>query len=160
VWWLVSPQNPLKPVAGMAPFAARFEGAAKLAAANRGIVATALEGELGTRYSVDTVAALKRAFPRHSFVWLMGADNLAQLPLWKDWTRLFALVPIAVFDRAPYAFPALTGAAAARFARDRHPMRDARRLAAMRPPAWIFFRTPLHPASATALRQNRGGTTS
>jgi nicotinate-nucleotide adenylyltransferase len=160
VWWLVSPQNPLKAAKGMADLAARIAGAEAVAGRHVGIVVTGLEAELGTRYTVDTLGALKRALPCRSFVWLMGADNLAELPRWKDWTRIFTLVPIAVFDRAPYSFPALTGAAAARFARFRLHQRNARRLADNRPPAWIFFRTPLHPASATAIRTARGGKTS
>jgi len=153
VWWLVSPQNPLKPERGMARYADRIAGARKLA--RDGIVVSEIELALGTSYTVDTLAAVKRKFPRNRFVWLMGADNLAQLPRWKDWARIFTLVPIAVFDRAPYSFPALTGMAAARFARFRHNPRSAPHLAEARPPAWIFFRTPLHPASATAIRAKR-----
>jgi nicotinate-nucleotide adenylyltransferase len=155
VWWLVSPQNPLKPEAGMAPFARRLAGAERLARRHARLRAVDVEARLGTRYTADTLAALTRAFPRARFVWLMGADNLAQLPAWRRWGRIFELVPIAVFDRAPYSFRALAGAAAKRFARFRRPERDADRLAGMKPPAWIFFRTALHPASATALRAKR-----
>jgi nicotinate-nucleotide adenylyltransferase len=155
VWWLVSPQNPLKPVKGMAPFADRLAGARHIAP--RFVTVSDIEARLGTRYTVDTLAALKRAFPAVDFVWLMGADNLLQLPRWRDWPRLFALVPIAVFDRDAYLFPALASVAAKRFARFRRGPNEARRLAHMRPPAWTIFRTPLHPASATELRQKRGG---
>jgi nicotinate-nucleotide adenylyltransferase len=150
IWWLVSPQNPLKARRGMASYAARLEGARRLAP-TRTIVSD-IEAKLGTRYTVDTLAALQRSFPSLRFVWLMGADNLIQLPRWKNWTRIFVLVPIAVFDRAPYSFTALSGPAARRFAKSRRTERDAGRLAELKPPAWIYFRTPLHPASATALR--------
>ena len=155
LWWLVSPQNPLKPIKGMAPFVERLGQARRVAP--RFVTVSDIEARLGTRYTVDTLAALKRAFPAVDFVWIMGADSLLQLPLWRDWTRIFALVPIAVFDRAPYLFPALSGAAAKRFARYRRSPNEARGLAHMRPPAWIVFRTPLHAASATALRQKQGG---
>jgi nicotinate-nucleotide adenylyltransferase len=155
VWWLVSPQNPLKPVKGMAPLAERLAGARRIAP--RFVTVTDIEVRLGTRYTVDTLAAVRRSFPAADFVWLMGADNLLQMPRWRDWPRIFAMVPIAVFDRDPYLLPALSGAAAKRFARFRHGRVEARRLARMRPPAWIAFRTPLHPASATALREKRGG---
>ena len=49
IWWLVSPQNPLKPVAGMAPFAERLEQAAEIAAADRRIRVTDIEARLGPR---------------------------------------------------------------------------------------------------------------
>jgi nicotinate-nucleotide adenylyltransferase len=157
VWWLVSPQNPLKPAADMAPFAERLSGAERVARGHAGIRVTDIEARLGTRYSVDTLEALVRAFPAARFVWLIGADNLVQLPRWRRWTRIFELVPVAVFDRAPYSFVALAGMAAKRFRRRRMRQRDAGRLAESAPPAWVYIRMRLHPASATALRARRLG---
>ncbi len=84
VWWLVSPGNPLKPREGMAPLAARLGSAIAMARRAR-IVPTAIERELGTRYTVDTLRKLRRRYPRHRFIWLMGSDNLAQLHRWRDW---------------------------------------------------------------------------
>ena len=78
VWWLVSPQNPLKPAAGMAPLADRLASARRVAAAERHIQVGDLETGLGTRYSADTIRALKRCYPQTHFIWLMGADNLQQ----------------------------------------------------------------------------------
>ena len=79
VWWLVSPQNPLKEKDGMAPLAEREAVAAAVADHPR-IAVSSLETGLGTRYTIDTVQALKQRFPAADFVWLMGADNLRQLP--------------------------------------------------------------------------------
>ncbi len=151
VWWLVSPQNPLKPVAGMAPFGERFESARRAARHPR-IKASDLEHKLGTRYTADTLRALKRHFPRQRFVWLMGADNLQQIVDWQNWPRIFTELSIAVFDRPSYSCKALAGKAAIRFRRCRLRSRDARLLADRKPPAWVFLHTPLHPASATAIR--------
>jgi nicotinate-nucleotide adenylyltransferase len=155
VWWLVSPQNPLKPVAGMGPFALRLEAARGVAAGHRRIVVSDLESGLGSRYTADTLAALRRRFPRRRFVWLMGSDNLLQLRRWERWTEIFRGVPIAVFDRASYSLQALAGLPARRFAGRRLPPAGARRLAEAPPPAWIFFHGPLHPASATRIRTER-----
>src|SRR6188508_1269897 len=94
VWWLVSPGNPLKPKAGMAPLATRVRSAQEQAR-RAPIKVTAIERELGTVYTVDTLRALKRRFPRRRFVWLMGADNLAQFHLWKDWREIAHEMPIA-----------------------------------------------------------------
>ena len=151
VWWMVSPQNPLKPSAGMASFEDRLNGARALAR-HPDIVVTDIETRLGTRYTADTLVKLKMCFPRTHFVWLMGADNLAQISDWQRWTKIFNLVPIAIFDRAPYSFDALAGKAAHAFARFKLRNRDARSLVEKKPPAWIFFHTRLHPASATSIR--------
>ncbi len=151
VWWVVSPQNPLKPSADMASFEDRLAGARKLAR-HPDILVTDIEARLGTRYTADTLVKLKMCFPRTHFVWLMGADNLAQISQWQRWTRIFNLVPIAIFDRAPYSFDALAGKAAHAFARFKLRNRDARSLVERKPPAWIFFHTRLHPGSATSIR--------
>ena len=151
VWWLVSPQNPLKPRAGMAPLDRRLADA-RATAGDRRVVVTDLESRLRTTYTFDTIRALLRRYPRTRFVWLMGADNLAQIPQWYRWQEIFHTVPIAIFDRASYSFRALGGLAAERFWSCRKTPREAGLLADMRPPAWIYFRTRAHPASATALR--------
>ncbi len=155
VWWLVSPQNPLKPARGMAPLAERVAAARALACHPR-IVVSDIEAELGTRYTVDTVAALRRRYPRTRFVWIMGADILIEIPRWKDWPRLFASLPVAIFDRPSYASRALAGVAAQRFGRFRRPEAAAIRLAEEAPPAWLFLHTPVNLASATAIRARRG----
>ena len=74
-----------------------------------------IERRLGTRFTVDTLRALARRYPGYRFVWLMGADNLVQLPKWRNWTGFMSLVPVAIFDRAPYSYDALAGQAARRF---------------------------------------------
>jgi nicotinate (nicotinamide) nucleotide adenylyltransferase/ribosome silencing factor RsfS/YbeB/iojap len=153
VWWMVSPQNPLKPAAGMAPFADRLEQAQQVAAGYKRIRVTDFENRLGgSHYTADTLKRLTRRFPRLRFVWLMGGDNLVQLPRWAHWTEIFRTVPIAVFDRPSYSQRALAGDAARRFARNRVPESAARRLAETKPPAWVFFHTRLDPTSATRLR--------
>lgn len=154
LWWLVTPQNPLKPVRGMTPLPARLAAARALARDPR-IRVTDIEKRLGTRYTIDTIRALKRRFPRAHFVLVIGADNFAQMPAWRGWTRLMAEVPVAVFDRPSYSDLALDGAAADRFARQRIDPEQARDLAYRKPPAWVFFRTALHPSSSTALRLRR-----
>lgn len=154
LWWLVTPQNPLKPVRGMAPLPARLASARALARDPR-IRVTDIEKRLGTRFTLDTVRALKRRFPRAHFVLVIGADNFIQMPKWRGWTRLMREVPVAVFDRPSYSDSALDGAAAERFARRRIDPEQARGLAYRKPPAWVFFRTALHPSSSTVLRQRR-----
>lgn len=156
VWWLVSPQNPLKPLDGMGKLADRLARARAVAAHPR-IVVSDIETQLGTRYTVDTLAALKARFTGTKFVWLMGADNLCQVPRWRHWTRIFDSVPVAIFPRHPYSTSALGGKASRRFAIARADARQAGGLADLTPPVWVFLDVPLHPASATAIRQGLDG---
>ena len=156
VWWLVSPQNPLKPIAGMAPFSARFEEARRVAAGHKRIVVSDLENRLGgAHYTADTLTILHERFPRLRFVWLMGGDNLVQIRHWQHWKQIFKTTPIAVFDRPFYSSKALAGLAPRRFWRRRVPISAARRLAEMEPPAWVFFHSRLDPTSATMIRSGR-----
>jgi len=155
VWWLVSPQNPLKATAGMAPFATRFASAGAAAKGERRIVVSDIEQRLGTTYTADTLAQLRHRYPRLDFVWLIGGDNLAQIPRWQRWTEIFEHMPIAVFDRPGTAHRALAGAAAQRYAKARIAPGRARRLASMAAPAWVFFPTRLDPHSATEIRARR-----
>lgn len=156
VWWLVSPQNPLKPAEGMGTLEGRLARARAVAARARGrIRVSPIETAFGTQHTVDTIRALKPRFPGRKFVWLMGADNLIQLPKWKGWQALFGLVPIAVFPRPSYSLRALDSRAAAMFAPHRKKGKGAAgSLADKKPPAWVFLDIRNHSASATRIREN------
>ena len=154
VWWVVSPQNPLKSAQGMASFAERMASAKAMADHPR-IRVTDIERKLGTRFTADTLRKLVTRFPSCRFVWLMGADNLAQISSWRDWTRIFHHTPIAVFDRPTYTIKALTSLAARRFRRSRRREAALKTLAATPAPAWVFVHHRLNPISATQIRAER-----
>ena len=154
VWWLVSPQNPLKAEAGMAPLATRL-ASARAAARHPRIRPLAIEPQLGTRYTVDTVAALRRRHPRARFIWLMGADNLAQFHRWRDWRRIARLVPIAVFGRPGYIGAALTAPAMGWLRRFRRSRARVRHWTEWRLPAIVILDIRLSALSATAVRAAR-----
>jgi nicotinate-nucleotide adenylyltransferase len=154
VWWLVSPQNPLKSGDGMEPLATRVARARQIAHHPR-IRVEAPELLLGTRYTLDTVRALRRLYPHARFVWLMGADILPQLVEWQGWRELFAAIPIAAFARPGWSYAALQSAAPRAFARCRLRAEQARLLASCEPPAWCFIPSRLDSHSATAIRAVR-----
>ena len=133
----------------------RMASAQGIAAADPRIVVTDIESGLNTRYTTNTLRALLVKFPRVHFIWLMGADNLEQIPRWEKWASIFHMVPIAVFDRATYSYRALASKAAHRFRRFRVADRGATGAVTRRPPAWVYFHTPLHPASSTDIRARR-----
>jgi len=151
IWWLVSPGNPLKEDRGNAPFAVRFASARKQAL-RLPIRVTAIERTLGTRYTVDTLAALRRRYPRDRFIWLMGADNLAQFHRWRDWRTIARRVPIAVAQRSGYDGRAHAARAMGWLRRFVRPAGQARHWTKWRLPALVLLNMPPDPTSATALR--------
>lgn len=154
LWWLVTTGNPLKNAA--APLADRMLAAGKLARHPR-IEIVSLEAQLGSPFTADVLAFLKRRYPRVRFVWVMGADAFADLHRWRDWRRIMRLVPIAALDRPCYRFAALSGPAAQAFARFRVDEADARVMTMQRAPAWTLLTLPLSDLSSTGLRERRGG---
>lgn len=151
VWWLVSPGNPLKPEAGMAPLAARLASAERIARASK-IRPTAIEARLGTRYTVDTLRALKRRYPDHKFIWLMGADNLLQFDRWRDWRGIARAMPIAVIARPGYNRAARASAAMGWLRRFVRPASQRKSWTTWRPPALVLLRFRPDPTSATRIR--------
>jgi nicotinate-nucleotide adenylyltransferase len=153
VWWLVSPGNPLKAGAiDMAPLSARVRSAQK-AARRSPIRVTAIERELKTRYTVDTLTALVRRYPNRRFIWLMGGDNLGQFHRWRAWRRIARLMPIAVIARPGYTGAAHANRAMGWLREFVHPARHAKHWTGWRPPALVQLRFRPDKTSATALRR-------
>ena len=155
VWWLVTPGNPLKDQDGLRDLNERTAAARKMASDPR-IDVSCLESVIGTRYTVDTISYLRRRASGLRFVWIMGADNLAQFHRWQNWRRIASEVPMAVIDRPPQSFRALAAPAAQALARYRLPENQAGRLADQRPPAWVFLTGMKLNLSSTGLRNPDG----
>lgn len=170
-WWLVSPGNPLKDAKEMASFEVRLAKARDVAQADRRITVSDFEMVFRRRidpglrrchggrddkvYTIDTLRRLKQRYPQHQFIWLMGADNLAQFHRWKGWEKIFTLVPIAVVDRSPFAVRALHSKAAARFSRFRQKAGHFT-ITGGKMPRWSYLFLKTHPLSATSLRKRLG----
>lgn len=154
VWWLVTPGNPLK-AHGPAPLAQRLAAARAMMDHPR-VVITDLERALGTRYTAETLERLQSAYPGVRFVWLMGADNLADFHRWDRWQSIMAHVPVGVIARPGQRIAARTSPAAARFERYRLRGREAARLAGATPPRWCFVNVPLDASSSTEIRAKGG----
>jgi nicotinate-nucleotide adenylyltransferase len=112
-----------------------------------------VERELGTRYTVDTLKRLQRRWPRRRFVWLMGADNLAQFARWKDWRGAARRMPIAVVARPGYDASALASPAMAWLGRYRESAASLRYRTRWSAPALVLLRFDPDRRSATAIRQ-------
>ena len=153
VWWLVSPQNPLKTRSETLDYTVRIRAASALVKSHKKIVISDIENELHTTYTIDTLRALKQKFPRTNFVWLMGQDNLKSIHLWKAWRKIFLYVPIAVFLRSGYSISRVQGVAEATFAKAKLPLASAEDLAVTKPPAWVVLDNMLNPLSASQIRR-------
>jgi nicotinate-nucleotide adenylyltransferase len=155
IWWIVTPGNPLKDPGELASTAARVAEARRLASHPQ-IDVTSFEEEIGARYTIDTLAFLRRRFPGTHFVWIMGADNLATFHRWRGWRSIAQLMPIAVIDRPGWTLRATHSRAAAALTFARVEEENAATLADRSPPAWVFLHGPRSFLSSTALRrQNR-----
>lgn len=155
IWWLVSPGNPLKEGRALHALRDRLSAAGKVARHPR-IEVSCLETVIGTRYTVDTISYLRRRCSGARFVWIMGADNLAQFNRWEGWRSIADMVPIAVIDRPPDSFRALSSVAAHTLARYRVSEQDAGTLANRRAPAWTFLTGLKSHLSSTRLRNPDG----
>lgn len=150
VWWLVSPGNPLK-AQGPAPMAERLARARAILSDPR-VEITDLEARLGTRHTAETLRRLMAIYPGVRFVWLMGADNLAQFHHWRDWEWIMRHVPVGVFARPGVRLAARGARAAEEYARFRVPAEAAALLPRATPPAWCFVNVPMSSLSSSAIR--------
>lgn len=151
-WWLVSPGNPLKPKKDMAPLPARL-ASAKAQARRSPIKATAIERDLGTVYTVETLRKLVARYPKNRFIWIMGADNLLQFHHWKRWREIARMMPIAVIARPGYDAHAIAGPAMAWFRRFVRRPDQRHHWTKWSTPALVFLRFRPDPRSATAIRR-------
>jgi nicotinate-nucleotide adenylyltransferase len=135
----------------MAPLAARLASAKRMAR-RAPIRATAIESQLATRYTVDTLRKMVRRYPHRDFIWIMGADNLAQFHQWRRWRDIARMMPIAVIARPGYDDDALAAPAMAwlrRFVRRPGQVHD---WTSWRAPALVLLRFRPDPRSASAIR--------
>jgi nicotinate-nucleotide adenylyltransferase len=151
VIWLVSPQNPLKAATDTQSLPGRMAAVRRLATGPSMIVSD-IETRIGSAYTIDTLRVMQARWPGVKFVWLMGADNLAQFHRWRGWTEIMRSVPVAVISRPGSMLRARFSPAAQRFAASRLPAAAAPTLADHVPPAWIYLPVPLNHLSSTALR--------
>jgi nicotinate-nucleotide adenylyltransferase len=153
VWWLVTPGNPLK-ARQPAPMADRLARARVVMRGHPAVKITALEEVLGTRLTAETLARLTAIYPGVTFVWLMGADNLAQFHRWTRWRDILSMVPVGVLARPGSGLAARRSVAATVYSGNR--VTRGENLSHRRPPAWVFVNLPLNRASSSEIRA-RGG---
>lgn len=156
IWWMVSPQNPLKPKQPSYTSRVKTVEALGLPYAMK---ISHMETRFGTQYTVDTLTKARQTWPRTNFVFLMGADNLLQLPKWKNWQKIMATMPIAVIARPGKnnsAVKSRLGKIAQIYRKDRLPESQADILKYLAAPAWVYLTPPMNPQSSSAIRAAKG----
>ena len=156
IWWLVSPQNPLKSSADMAEYGQRIASAKKQITNYSNISICEIEQENNLQYSADTIELLIKQYPQNKFIWLMGSDNLAQFNKWHKWRYIMHNIAICVMDRSPHSHGALRSPAALGYAKYRISQDRSAQLADATLPAWSYLFIPRHRQSATNLRNKFG----
>jgi len=155
IWWMVSPQNPLKPE--QPSYESRVETVLALGLPYS-MRLSHMEIEFGTQYTVDTVRQARLTWPKTNFVFLMGADNFLQLPRWKNWRNIVETVPIAIIARPGKNYSAIrarTGKAAQVYREFRLPEARADILKYCEAPAWCYLTPPMNSQSSSAIRAAR-----
>ena len=149
VWWLVSPGNPLKKSTNN--YEARVASVEALGLP-RDMKISHIERDYGTRYTVDMLAKL---FTRHAdkqFVWMMGADNLSQMPKWKEWQVIMHSLPIAIIARPGKGLKPRLGQVARQYSGARIDEQFSHKIAEFEAPAWVYLTPPLNAQSSTKIR--------
>ena len=160
VLWLVSPQNPLKPAGQTADLSERMtqtRDVAKTASQGLSMIVSDVESRIGASFTIDTLRALKARHPGVQFVWIMGADNLAQFHRWRGWLQIMQLMPVAVIARPGSLLRSRFAPAAKRFASSRIDDAASRGLASRTAPAWVYLNAPLNHVSSSAIRAGHQG---
>ena len=151
IWWMVTPGNPLKDTSELAPLEERVKKCRAMISHPR-IKITAFEAKYKVRFTADTLRIVQLLRPRNDFVWLMGADNLADFHRWQDWREIANMMPIAVIDRPGSTLSYHSSQASIALSQYRIDESDASLLSHMRPPVWTFLHGPRSSLSSTQLR--------
>ena len=152
VWWIVSTTNPLKK--NIVDYRKRLQKV-KNFLANHHIKVLEIQDLSKNIYTVDLLEYLFKKFPQKKFIWLMGADNLFNFHLWKDWKKIFYNIPIAIFDRPSYSLNISKTKTILHFKEDRINSKLSKDLKFMKPPKWLFVTGLTNPQSSTKIRQKK-----
>ena len=149
VWWIISPQNPLKKEYSQT-FSTRVKACNKILRTTK-IQICEIEKRQKNTFSFNTIKVLKKKYPRLQFFWIMGADNMHNINRWKNWDDIFMEIPIAIFSRPNQQLKAGLSLAAQKYQKYRF---NARMLSSVPMPAWSIEVGPQLKISSTLLRNH------
>lgn len=154
LWVMVTPGNPLKDNKALPSLQSRVL-AARATITHPRIRVTGFEAAKGFSYSWQTVDFLTTSLPGRRFVWIMGADSLADFHRWQRWRDIAVRLPIAVYVRPGESRRALASRAATTLDHAQIDESDAALLADCAPPAWVYLQGRRSALSSSAIRASR-----
>ena len=153
IWWLVTPQNPLK-INKPASYYERLRNC-KLIVKNQPIKVKEIEKKINSKYSYQTIKYLNTHYKNLNFFWLMGADNLINFHRWQNAHRIFNEIPIVVFRRYGYNNKALKSNIANFYKNFRINSKNIRLSNFKKTPAWTIIQNKEIKISSTEIRKQR-----
>jgi nicotinate-nucleotide adenylyltransferase len=105
IWFVVSPQNPLKKTKSLLHEFDRFDMVQRAISDNYNFKVSDVEFHMPKpSYTIDTMTWLQEKHPEHSFVLIIGEDNLEQFEQWKNHDKILEFFDLYVYPR-PLAAP-------------------------------------------------------
>ena len=113
IWWLVTPQNPLK-IAKPATYKERIKNCRNI---TRGlpIKISEIEKKINSTYTYQSLNYIQNHYKNIKFFWLMGSDNLINFHKWQKWQNIFNEISIVIFKRHGYNSLALKSITSKKF---------------------------------------------
>jgi nicotinate-nucleotide adenylyltransferase len=103
VWFVVSPQNPFKPSKGLLHEFDRYDMVRAAVYDNYKLEVSDIEFHLPKpSYTIHTLVHLREKHPEKEFKVIIGEDNLASFPKWKNHERILEDYGLYVYPR-PHA---------------------------------------------------------
>ena len=153
IWWLVTPQNPLK-INQPASYSERVKNC-KIMTKNKPIKIKEIEKKINSQFSYQTIKYLNNHYKNINFFWLMGADNLINFHQWQNAHRIFNEIPIVVFRRYGYNQKALKSYISNLYKNFRVKSKNIHTDNFNQLPAWTIIQNKEIRISSTEIRQQR-----
>ena len=153
IWWLVTPQNPLK-ISEPATYQERITNCKEISK-DKPILIKEIEKKINSKYTYQTLDYLLNHYINIKFFWIMGADNLINFHKWQKWRKIFKEVSIVVFKRHGYNNQALKSIACRTFTNNRINSLQINKNHFIKLPSWTWVDNREIKISSTEIRQQR-----
>ena len=153
IWWLVTPQNPLK-ISKPATYKERIKNCNSITKGYP-IKVTEIEKKINSKYSYESINFIRNHYKNIKFFWLMGADNLINFHKWEKWNDIFKDISIVVFKRYGYNNKALNSLALKKFLQYQININPVNKINFKQLPSWTWINNSEIKISSTDIRKQR-----
>jgi len=103
IWFVVSPQNPLKAKNTLLADYQRYELVSRAIGNNIKFRVSSIEFSMPKpSYTIDTLTYISEKFPNHNFSIIMGSDNILTLNKWKNYEQILQYYKIYIYPRSDF----------------------------------------------------------